>query len=116
MTRNVLSATAAFGVLTACASSDVPDPRSAASAYAEAAARGDASTIYDLMSEAAKKTRSRDDVARVVAGERAELAEQAKALSAKEARVEATARLRFEDGGPVAELVKRAGQAMSATV
>ncbi len=82
----------------ACASSRVPDPKEAASEYASAAARGDADAIYEMMTTSAQKARSKEDVRRLVADERAELAEQAKALSAKDARAESTARLRFDDG------------------
>ena len=85
-------------ILTACASSRVPDPKEAASEYATAAARGDADAIYEMMTTSAQKARSKEDVRRLVADERAELAEQAKALSAKDARAESTARLRFDDG------------------
>lgn len=86
----------------ACASSSIPDPKQAADAYAAAATRGDADALYAMMTEDAKKTRSRDDVRRIVAGERGELADQARALSSRDARVEATARLRYEDGEEVA--------------
>ncbi len=82
----------------ACASRGLPDPRAAADAYAAAAAGGDADAIYGMMTSSARKARSREDVRAIVAGERAELAEQARAVSAKDARVEATARLRFDDG------------------
>lgn len=82
----------------ACASQEVPDPRGAANEYAAAASRGDADAIYGMMTIAAQKERSRDDVRSIVKGERAELVEQGRALSAKDARVEATARMRFEDG------------------
>jgi hypothetical protein len=84
--------------LAGCASSDVPDPRSAAHAYAEAAARGDADAIYGMMTKGAQKQRTKDDVRKIVLAEREELAEQARALGSKDARVEATARLKFEDG------------------
>ena len=86
------------GCLAGCASYDVPDPRTAANAYAAAAARADADAIYGMMTTSAQKERSKDDVRHIVTGERAELAEQGRALAAKDARVEATARLRFEDG------------------
>jgi hypothetical protein len=86
-----------FGFL-GCASSEVPDPRSAASTYAAAAARGDADAIYAMMTKSAQKERTKDDVRKIVSGEREELAEQGRALGSKDARVEATARLKFEDG------------------
>ncbi|MBS2014414.1 MAG: hypothetical protein JST00_16115 [Deltaproteobacteria bacterium] len=82
----------------ACTGSSVPDPRSAADEYAAAAAKGDADAIYGMMTSAAQKSRSRDDVRRLVAEQRGELADQAKQVTAKDARVEATARLRYDDG------------------
>lgn len=85
-------------VLGGCASRSVPDPRDAADAYAQAAARGDADAIYDMMTTSAQKGRSREDVKRLVAEQRTELAEQAKLVTSKGTRVEAMARLRYEDG------------------
>jgi hypothetical protein len=82
----------------ACGSRAVPDPRSAADDYARAAAKGDADAIYGMMTTSAQKSRSREDVKKLVAEQRGELAEQAKSLSAKDAKVEAVARLRYEDG------------------
>ena len=87
-----------YACVAGCASPRVPDPKAAADAYALAASRGDADAIYGMMTADAQKARTREDVRAVVASERAELAEQAKALSAKDARVAATARLRFDDG------------------
>lgn len=83
---------------TACSGSSVPDPRSAADEYASAAAKGDADAIYAMMTTSAQKARSKDDVRKLVAEQRGELADQAKQVTAKDARVEATARLRYEDG------------------
>lgn len=84
--------------MSACTGSAVPDPRSAADAYASAAAKGDADSIYDMMTTAAQKSRSREDVRRLVKEQRGELSEQAKLVTSRDARVEATARLRYEDG------------------
>jgi hypothetical protein len=84
--------------LGACASASVPDPRDAASAYAGAAAKGDADAIYAMMSDSAREGRSVEEVRRVVSDERAELSDQAKAIDSRDARVSATARLRYEDG------------------
>lgn len=81
-----------------CTSRAVPDPRSAAEDYARAAAKGDADAIYGMMTTSAQKSRSKEDVKKLVAEQRGELAEQAKSLSAKDAKVEAVARLRYEDG------------------
>lgn len=85
-------------LLAGCASSHASDPRGAAEEYAAAATRGDADAIYEMMTESGRRARSREDVRRIVADERGELAEQAKAIQSRDARIEATARLRFEDG------------------
>jgi len=89
-----------FGLLglAGCLGARVPDPRGAAESYANAAARGDGDALYEMMTTSAQRTRSREEVKRLVAQERSELAEQAKSLTARDARVEATARLRYEDG------------------
>jgi hypothetical protein len=82
----------------ACATHAVPDPRDAAKAYGQAAARGDAATLYAMMSDASRRDRSASDVVTIVADERAELAQQGTALEQPPARVSATARLRYADG------------------
>lgn len=87
-----------FSSLAGCASRSVPDPKVAAEEYAQAAARGDADAIYEMMTTSAQKSRSRDDVKKLVAEQKGELADQARQITARDARVEATARLRFEDG------------------
>jgi len=89
-------------VLPCCASRSVPDPREAATAYASAAARGDSNAIYAMMTSAARRAVSAEDVRRIVGDERAELAEQAAAITSKDARLEARARLKFGDGEEVA--------------
>ncbi len=81
-----------------CLASRVPDPRDAANAFATAVSRGDADAVYGMMSTSAHNARSRDDVKRILASERVELAEETHALAAKDARVESSARLRFDDG------------------
>lgn len=87
----------ASGMLAGCAGS-VPDPRAAAERYAAAAERGDADAIYGMMTTAGRHARTRKDVERIVAEQRAELAEQARQLKSPDARVNALARLRYEDG------------------
>jgi hypothetical protein len=76
----------------------VPDPRAAAAAYADAAARADADALYAMMSAASRQARSREDIGKLVAEERHELADQAKELRAPDVRVTAVARLRYADG------------------
>ncbi|MBX3188347.1 MAG: hypothetical protein KF819_15120 [Labilithrix sp.] len=98
MRRAVIVLAAVSAAQAACTGHAVPDPKSAADDYAAAASRGDADAIYDMMTTSAQKSRSRDDVRRLVKEQRGELAEQAKEVSARDARVEATARLRYEDG------------------
>jgi len=93
---------ACLAVLSGCAAPSVPDPRLAATAFAEAAARGDADAIYALMTSRARKALSGEDVKRLVTQERAELVEEANALSSKDVRLAARARLRFADGEEVA--------------
>jgi len=83
---------------TACAASRVPDPLDAARAYADAAGRGDVEALYAMMTTTSQRARSKDELTRMIADERAELAEQGKALAARDVRVEATARLRYADG------------------
>lgn len=81
-----------------CARRGLPDPRAAAEEYARAAERGDADAIYGMLTTSAQQSRSREDIQRLVAEQRAELAAQAKELTARDTRVEAIARLRYEDG------------------
>jgi len=95
-----LSTPAAFLlVLTAsCSCARLPDPRLAALAYADAAARGDADALYAILSRASRQARSREEVKKMVSDEREELAEQAKDLRRVDVRVDATARIRYADG------------------
>jgi hypothetical protein len=96
--RGALALACIATVAIGCGGSRVPDPRVAANAYAEAAERGDADALYAMMTEAARKGRSVDDTRAAVKSEKDELAEQGRAIASKDARVEATARLRFADG------------------
>ena len=81
-----------------CVRESVPDPRTAARAYAEAAERGDADAIYAMLDSESKRSMTLADVRKMVAQERAELRDQAKAIRAPQAEVKASARLRFADG------------------
>jgi len=82
----------------ACATGGLPDPRDAARAYSDAAARGDAAALYAMMSASSQLDRRKQDVAKLLADERVELAEQAAELEQPGSRVTATARLRYADG------------------
>lgn len=82
----------------ACVRDTMPDPKQALQSWAEAAARGDADAIYDMLDEQGRRDLSREDVRRMVADQRKELAEQAKELSATDTEIEATAEVRYADG------------------
>jgi len=82
----------------ACIHDTVADPRQAANAYANAAARGDADALYDMLDEASRRTMTREEMRRLVADQRAELADQAKAIRHPDTEVKAVARLRYADG------------------
>jgi hypothetical protein len=68
------AAALASPLLAGCASQAGDSARSAASAYADAAARGDADALYEMMSSNSRQQRTRAEVRRTVEGERAELA------------------------------------------
>jgi len=89
---------AAGAIESGCTSLAVPDPKAAADEYARAAARGDANAIYAMMTTSSQEAYGRNDIKRIVSEQRAELAEQAKGITARAARTSATARLRYADG------------------
>jgi hypothetical protein len=82
----------------ACTTSAIPDPKDAVKAYAEAAAKGDATAIYAMMSEKSRVALTQKQVGAMVADERGELADQAKALGAAGVVIKARARVRYADG------------------
>ena len=88
----------------------MPDPKGAVAAYAEAAARGDADAIYEMMSDKGRRALSRDEVRRIVADEKAELADQGKAVTAPGVVVKSRARVRFADGEDATLVVGRSGR------
>lgn len=81
-----------------CGVTRIPDPKEAVASYAEAAARGDADAIYEMMSEKGRRALSRDEVRKIVADEKAELVDQGKAVTAPGVVVKSRARVRFADG------------------
>src|ERR1700729_3823277 len=83
---------------TACAIGSIPDPKDAARDFAQAADRGDTNRIYDMMTSEGHKERTREDVRHIIEGEHQELVDEAKAVTAPATRVQATARLHFDDG------------------
>jgi hypothetical protein len=96
--RAAVAACLVLPALSACVSGRVPDPHSAASAYADAASRGDTDALYAMMTASSRQARSKDDLKRMISEERGELADQGKELARSDVRVEATARLRYGDG------------------
>jgi hypothetical protein len=90
----VVTALTALG----CGAASVPDPRKAVAAYAEAAARGDADALYEMLSEKGKRALPRDEVKKIVADEKAELEGQAKAVTAPGVVVKSRVQMRFGDG------------------
>lgn len=99
----------------ACAAARVPDPRGAARAYADAAVRGDTDALYRMMSTESRSARSKDDIRAIVAVERAELADQGRELARPDARVEATARVRYADGEEAALDLREGRYGVTAT-
>jgi hypothetical protein len=99
-----------------CGAGRLSDPRDAVSAYAEAAARGDADAIYEMMSDRARRALSRSEVRRIVADEKAELVDQSKALTAVAGVVvKSRARVRFADGEDATLVVSADGAFRIAT-
>lgn len=88
----------ALSLLAGCASTRVPDPYDAVHAYADAAIRGDADSLYSMMTATSRQLRSRSATKTMVDDQRGELAEQGRDLLGPDVRVEATARLRYADG------------------
>lgn len=81
-----------------CGAATIPDPKDAVTAYAEAAAKGDSDAIYEMLSEKSRRGLSRDEVKKLVADERAQLGDQAKAVTAPGVVVKARAKVRYGDG------------------
>jgi hypothetical protein len=92
----------ALAPLVACTGSRVTDPHEAAVAFAHATERADPAAIYAMLTPSAKSALSREDVGRLVKDEHAELTAEGHAVASPDARIAATARLRFQDGEEVA--------------
>lgn len=92
---------ALWAAVAGCARPSLPDPRDTARAYADAVARGDAERVHALLTRASQRDFGREGTARRVREERAELAANARALSAPGLRVEATATIPLTNGDDV---------------
>jgi len=101
----LVAALAALG----CGITRIPDPKDAVASYAEAAARGDADAIYEMMSEKGRRALSREEVRKIVADEKAELVDQGKAVTAAGVTVKSRARVRFADGEDATLVLDREG-------
>ena len=88
----------ALGLPFACGRAELPDPQTAARAYAEAARRGDADALYGMLTSDAKRAYGPEGARKLVADARAELRRRGEALAAPAARVEATATVPLSDG------------------
>jgi len=86
------------GLAVGCAQTRLPDPKLAATRYAEAARTGDSERIYALLSSEAQRDYGRQGTQRLVEQAKAELSRQGAALLSPETRVQASAEIRFEDG------------------
>jgi hypothetical protein len=84
--------------LLGCARTSIPDPQEAVRAYAAAAAKGDAQSIYGMLSEKSRRELRRADVERLIADEKAELARQSQTLADPGVVVRTSARVRYADG------------------
>ncbi len=89
---------ALFVALAGCGGARIPDAKAAALAYAAAAKRGDADALYDLLSAKGRRSLTREEVRAIVKDERAELADQATAVSSQTTTLKSEAHLRFADG------------------
>jgi hypothetical protein len=67
-------------------------------AYSAAAARGDADAIYDMLSDKGRTALSRAEVRKMVAEEKAELADQARSVNGQNVGVKTRARVKYPDG------------------
>jgi hypothetical protein len=76
----------------------IPEPDAVVNAYVAALEKGDTEAIYGLMSEESRRAISKEELAKVVKDQRAELAEHAKALASEQRSIDAEAEIRFADG------------------
>jgi hypothetical protein len=97
-----LAALAGLGLLAGlaggCAGARLPDPRLAATRYAEAARAGDSERIYALLSSEAQRDYGRQGTRKLVEQAKGELSRQGAALLSPKTRVQASAAIRFQDG------------------
>ena len=76
----------------------IPEPAPAVERYAQAVESGDADAVYGMMSEQSRRALSLGELRRIMAAERAELGEHAKAVRNPDRTVRTRAQLRYPDG------------------
>jgi hypothetical protein len=92
---------AALAALLACSCAQrvgVPEPDDVIDAYTEAVRRGDVDAVYELLSAESKRAISKEELRRVLAEQKAELAEHVTGLGSAERVVTARAEVRYDDG------------------
>jgi len=87
-----------FVLALGCAGQRVPDPKVTAHAYASAAQRGDADAIYALLTPEGQRALGRAGTKQLVQESKSELGRTALAIQSEDARVDASAEARFNDG------------------
>lgn len=112
--RFALASAVALATVAGCAGANVPDPKDAAMAYADAAKRGDADALYEMLSEEGKKRYTPKEVKAMVAEAKVELADQAKQLAAPGVRFKTEATVRYGDGEQAALAVEDGEYRLSA--
>ncbi len=99
LARSALCLLALVGLSSGCTRQvAMPEPDPVVDAYAAAVRQGDADTIYGMMSAESRRATSRDEIARVLTEQRAELTEHAEAIASKERVLTAQAQVRYDDG------------------
>lgn len=81
-----------------CGSARLPDPHVRASAWSEAAARGDSAALYAQLDSASQRELGEAGVQELVRESRREIADHARATAAPSARAEVAAAVRWPDG------------------
>ncbi len=104
-----LNLSAALTLLVGCSRPAIPDPRSAVEAYAKALVRGDAETVYRMMTVESQRTYGRAGTRAMLADAREELGREGRALLAGPSETRTVARVRYVDGER-AELVLEHGK------
>jgi len=86
------------GLTGGCAEPRMPDPKLAATRFAEAERAGDSERIYALLSREAQRDFGREGTRRLVSESKPELTRQGAALLGPNVHIEAVAEIRFDDG------------------